>query len=319
MAKLFLDKQEQGIVVFKTWQSLGYGKRLFLSFSLITAGLFLQLYFRTFLPGIVLVFLGNIFLLPSGYNQGVKIGRYNPKKNWEEVGEHKLREFLILDRKIKKWDISSLDITNVLGFFTFLLVIAVLGYFFWQSLVENNKSLQIIIANGVVLLFPYWLTGVRSIFTLPNVVKKTRLILKLLSKREFQARLKRHDVDYYFLLGGNKKVKLPSDVKFRVNIENRHKDFLGLYGQVVMNNVQSTPYPYFYVVLVARCDFGLKNVYKKYVPDSMFVKKFKVQKDVEVLVIRQNTRIRKGFYTRDDQVSNIFSEGLRLAEEAAVK
>jgi len=319
MAKLFLDKEEQGIVVFKIWQSLTYKKRLFLSFSLIIAGLFLQLYFKTFLPGIVLVFLGNIFLLPSGYNQGVKIGRYNPKSKWEEVGEHKLREFLILDKKIKKWDISSLDITNVLGFFVFLLVIAVLGYFFWQSLLENNKSLQIIIANGIVLLLPYWLTGVRSIFTLPNVVKKTRLILRLLSKKELETRLKRHEVDYYLLLGGNEKIKLPSDVKFRVNIENRHKDFLGLYGQVVMNNVQSTPYPYFYVVLVARRDFGLKNVFDKYVPDSRFVKEFKVQTDVEVLVIRQNTKIGRGYYTKDDQVSNIFSEGLQLAEEAAVK
>lgn len=319
MAKLFLDKEEQGIVVFKTWQSLEYKKRIFLSFGLIIAGLFLQLYFKMFLPGIVLVFLGNIFLLPSGYNQGVKIGKYDPKNKWEEVGGQKLREFLILDKKIKKWDISSLDITNVLGFFTFLLLIAVLGFLFWKSLVENNKSLQIIIANGVVLLFPYWLTGVRSIFTIPNVVKKTRLILGLLSKKELETRLNRHDVDYFLLLGGDEKVKLPSDVKFRVSIENHHKDFLGLYGQVVMNTVQSTPYPYFYVVLVARRDFGLKNVYKKYVPGRDFIKEFKVQTDVEVLVIRQNTKIGRGYYTKDDQVTNIFSEGLQLAEEAAVK
>ncbi len=319
MAKLFLDKEEQGIVVFKIWQSLEYKKRIFLSFSLIIAGLFLQLYFKTFFPGIVLVFLGNIFLLPSGYNQGVKIGKFDPNTKWEEVGEQKLREFLILDRKIKKWDISSLDVTNVLGFFTFLILIAALGFLFWQSLIDNNKSLQIIIANGAVLLFPYWLTGVRSIFTIPNVVKKARLIFGLLSKKELETRLKRHDVDYFLLLGGDEKVKLPSDVKFRVSIENRHKDFLGLYGQVVMNTVQSTPYPYFYVVLVARRDFGLKNVYKKYSPGRNFIKEFKVQTDVEVLVIRQNTKIGRGYYTKDDQVSNIFSEGLQLAEEAAVK
>ena len=319
MVKLFLDKEEQGIVVFKIWQSLEYKKRIFLSFSLILAGLFLQFYFKTFFPGIVLVFLGNLFLLPSGHDQRVKIGKFDPKTKWEEVGEQKLREFLILDKKIKKWDISSLDVTNILGFFAFLLLIAVLGFLFWQSLIDNNKSLQIIIADGAVLLFPYWLTGVRSIFTIPNVVKKTRLILRLLSKKELETRLKRHEVDYFLLLGGDEKIKLPSDVKFRVSIENHHKDFLGLYGQVVMNNVQSTPYPYFYVVLVARRDFGLKNVYEKYVPGRNFIKEFKVQTDVEVLVIRQNTKIRSGYYTKDDQVSNLFSEGLQLAGEAAVK
>lgn len=319
MANIFLNSAEQGIVVFKVWQSLTYKKRILLSSALILTGLVLQILSKTLLPGVVLVFFGNLFLLPSGYDNRVKIGRYNPKAGWEEVGESKLTEFLQVDRKIRKWDRSSMDITNGLGFFTFLILVAALFILFLVSLEDNNKPLEIISVNGALLLVPFWITGVRSKFRLLKVTRKIDLILKLLSEEEVQARLKPHDADYYFLMGGEKETKVPVDVKFRVNIENRHPDFLGLYGQIVLNNVQNTSYPYFYVVIVARRNFGLDRVYKNYVPDKTMVKEYKIQSDVEVLVIRQKTTKAKGYYTKDKQVLNIFSEGLRLAEQAAVK
>ncbi|MCK5058275.1 MAG: hypothetical protein KAT34_16600, partial [Candidatus Aminicenantes bacterium] len=317
MANIFLNSAEQGIVVFKVWQSLTYKKRILLSSALILTGLVLQILSKTLLPGVVLVFFGNLFLLPSGYDNRVKIGRYNPKAGWEEVGESKLTEFLQVDRKIRKWDRSSMDITNGLGFFTFLILVAALFILFLVSLEDNNKPLEIISVNGALLLVPFWITGVRSKFRLLKVTRKIDLILKLLSEEEVQARLKPHDADYYFLMGGEKETKVPVDVKFRVNIENRHPDFLGLYGQIVLNNVQNTSYPYFYVVIVARRNFGLDRVYKNYVPDKTMVKEYKIQSDVEVLVIRQKTTKAKGYYTKDKQVLNIFSEGLRLAEQAA--
>ncbi len=319
MANIFLNSAEQGIVVFKVWQSLTYKKRILLSSALILTGLVLQILSKTLLPGVVLVFFGNLFLLPSGYDNRVKIGRYNPKAGWEEVGESKLTEFLQVDRKIRKWDRSSMDITNGLGFFTFLILVAALFILFLVSLEDNNKPLEIISVNGALLLVPFWITGVRSKFRLLKVTRKIDLILKLLSEEEVQARLKPHDADYYFLMGGEKETKVPVDVKFRVNIENRHPDFLGLYGQIVLNNVQNTSYPYFYVVIVARRNFGLDRVYKNYVPDKTMVKEYKIQSDVEVLVIRQKTTKAKGYYTKDKQVLNIFSEGLRLAEQAAIK
>jgi hypothetical protein len=228
MANIFLNSAEQGIVVFKVWQSLAYKKRILLSSALILTGLVLQILSKTLLPGIVLVFFGNLFLLPSGYDNRVKIGRYNPKAGWEEVGESKLTEFLQVDRKIRKWDRSSMDITNGLGFFTFLILVASLFILFLVSLEDNNKPLEIISVNGALLLVPFWITGVRSKFRLLKVTRKIDLILKLLSEEEVQARLKPHDADYYFLMGGEKETKVPVDVKFRVNIENRHPDFLGL-------------------------------------------------------------------------------------------
>lgn len=319
MANIFLNTAEQGIVVFKIWKSLAYKKRILLSSVLIAAGLVIQILSQKLLPGVAFVFLGNLFLLPSGYDNRVKIGLYNPKALWEEVGESKLREFLQVDKKIKKWDRSSMDITNGLGFFTFLILTAVLVVLFVVSQEDNNKPLEILSVNGALLLIPFWVTGVRSKFRLLKVTRKIDLILKLLSEEDVQVKLKPHDLDYYFLMGGEKEAKAPVDVKFRVNIENRRPDFLGLYGQIVLNYVQNTSYPYFYVVLVAKQNFGLDRVYKNYVPDKTMVKEYKIQGDVEVLVIRQKTSKGGGYYTKDKHVLNIFSEGLRLAEQAAVK
>ena len=319
MAKVFLDSAEQGIVVFKIWQSLAYKKRILLSSILIIIGLLLQLFSKMLFPGVVLVFLGNLFLLPSGYDNRIKIGRYNPKAGWENVAKSKLEEFLLLDKKIRKWDRSSMDITNVLGFFTFLILTGVLVILFLISLEESNKALEILSINGAVLLIPFWVTGVRSKYRILKVIQKIKLILKLLGKEELQAKLKRHDVDYFFLLGGKKEAKVPVDVKFRVDIENRHKDFLGLYGQIVLNSVQNTTYPYFYMVLVAKLKFGLDGIYKSYIPGPSIVKQYKIQSDVEVLVIRQKTTRKSGYHTKDKQVYNIFTEGLQLAEKAAVK
>lgn len=320
MGKIFLDSQEQGIVVFKIWQSLPYAKRILLSAGLIIAGLAWQFLLPALLPGIILVAAGNLFILPSGYDNRVKIGTYRPKAEWKETGSHKLEEFLLMEKKVKKWDVSLIDISNGLGFFSLLVLLAVLGYFLFTAIDDNNMILQILAANGAVLLIPFWLFGIRSKFKVPGVARKIRLIQELLDRPDIKTGLEGHDVDYFFLLGRSKDKELPLDVKFRVQVAGRHEDFLGLYGQIVMNHVQSTPYPYFYMVLVAKKGFGLDEVFRGYLHDpKKVVKEYKVQDDVEVMVIRQNTHITSGYYTKPKQVLYIFLEGLKLAEQAAVK
>lgn len=320
MAKMFLDSAEQGIVVFKIWKSLPYKIRILLGAGLVLIGLFVQLYLQDLVPGVAVVFIGNLFLLPRGFDNRVKIGTYKPKSGWEQVAEHKLTEFLALEKKIRRWDKSAIDISNGLGFFTLLILLGVLALLFWQSQELRSKRIEILVINAAVLFIPFWFTGLRSTFTMPDVTRKIKLILKLLSQPVIKERLKPHDVDHFFLLGGKKDTRIPLDVKFRVNINDRHKDFLGLYGQIVLNHVQSTPYPYFYVVLVAKKGFGLEEVYKNYLHDPRkLVKEYKVQEDVEVLVIRQNTRMARGYYTKEKQIVAILLDGLQLAEKAAKK
>lgn len=317
MAHIFLNSSDQGIVEFKLWKSLMYKVRLLISIGFILAGLIIQYLSYNILPGAVIIFLGNILLLPSGFTNRVKLGRFDPHSDWEKAEKRKLDELLTLDRKIRKWDLSTIDASNGLGGFLFVILLVVIGYLGWNAFFESeNKTMQIITVDAAIMLLPYWVTGLRSIFTVPNLIKKIKLIDTLVSKVEPQ--LQTHEVEYFLMLKGEK-TQIPEDVKFKVNIANHHKDFLGFYGQITFNNVQGTAYPYFYVVLVARKDFGLQQVFQSYHHSGKLVTEFKKKEDVEVLVIRKNTKVgSRGYHTGNKEVQYIFLEGFKLAEKAAI-
>lgn len=317
MAALFLNPEEQGLVVFKIWKSLQYQTRLAISIPLIVAGFIIQYLLFAIFPGAILILAGNLLLLPKGITNLKNLGIFDPESNWEKVEAHKLDEYLAVDRKIRKWDFSTIDVTNALGGIIFFLLLVILLIVIISAFSNGNTIMLIVGVDAVILLLPYWLTGFRSIFTVSQMTLKVKLIKKLMAKVE--PRLQAHKVEYYFMMRGKEK-RIPMDVKFRVNIAGQHKDFLGCYGQITINGPSGgVPYPYFYVVLVAKKRFGLAKVYEAHCKDLLIKKEFKNQEDVEVLVIRQNTdTVSMGYRTTDKQVEAIFLDGLALAEHAAV-
>jgi hypothetical protein len=320
MASIFLNPDEQGLVVFKTWKSLQYQTRLAISVPIIHLGFVIQYLTFAVFPGIILILVGNLLLLPKGITNLDRLGIFDPESNWEKVEAHKLDDYLTLDRKIRKWDLSTIDASNLLGGFIFAILL--LGFIIMTlvAFFDNNQTLTIAGMDAIVLLLPFWLTGFRSIFTVSQLTMKVKLIKRLMEKAA--PRLQAHNVEYYFMMRGKDK-RIPMDVKFRVNIAGQRKDFLGFYGQITINGPSGgVPYPYFYVVLVAKKGFGLANAYEgynMYLKIKMIKKEFKNQDDVEVLVLRQNTDgVSMGYRTTDKQAETIFLEGLTLAEKVAV-
>ncbi|MDQ1350826.1 MAG: hypothetical protein QG657_1128 [Acidobacteriota bacterium] len=316
MAALFLNPEEQGLVVFKIWKSLQYQTRLAISILLILAGFVVQYLLFAIFPGAILILAGNLLLLPKGITNLDNLGIFDPESNWEKVEAQKLDEYLALDRKIRKWDFSSIDVTNALGGLIFFLLLVILIIVTISALFNDNTIMLIVGVDAMILLLPFWLSGFRSIFTVSHLTLKVKLIKRLMEK--VAPRLQAHKVDYYFMMRGKEK-RIPMDVKFRVNIAGQHKDFLGCYGQITINGPSGgVPYPYFYVVLVAKKRFGLAKVYEAHHKDLLIKKEFKNQEDVEVLVIRQNTdAVSMGYRTTDKQAEAIFVDGLALAEKIA--
>jgi len=302
--------QDRGGVVFHLFGSLPYEKRLSLSFGLIVLGLLLQLIFASLLAGICFIAAGNLLLLVRGYDNRVDRGKYDPWSEWERVETKKLDELSGLDRRIRKWDISTLDVTNLAGLIVFLVVAGLLGY----AAGTTKGLVQTLAIDGLVLLLPHWITGVRSILRKPHLTLKVQTIRNIFQR--FQGHLRDHRVTVLMLLEG-KETRIPADVKFKVEPKDRHPDFLGLYGQVVLNDVQGKSYPYFYVVLVARKDFGMRPLYQKYDPPHNITKEFKVQEEVEVMVIRQTTTRKSGYHTNRRAIRSILLEGLRLAGQVS--
>jgi len=307
------NEQDRGIVVFWVWPSLAYRVRLLAAFLLIAGGLLMQFTSRQPIPGVFLLAAGNLLLLVKGYDNRIDIKGYDAEAEWERVEPERLTELKELDAKIRRWDRSSLEVTNPLGLFVFIVVVAPLAAL---VIFVGTPLAWMLAVDAAVLLVPHWVTGIRSALRAPKLMVRIQTIEEVLERAG--RRLEGHTVTLLMLLSGGD-TKLPEDVKFKVDLEGHHPDFLGLYGQVVLNAVQGTSYPYFYVVLVAKKGTGLHDVHRHYHPDRKITKEFKRQGKVEVMVIRQHTTEKTGYHTKPQAAYRIFVEGLVLAAKAAVK
>ena len=302
-----LSSADRGIVVFLFWRSLSYGKRLVLGFGLILTGLVLQILTESFLAGALPILAGNLLLLVKGYNNRVDFGRYDAAAQWETAEPKKLDELLVLDKKIRKWDFSLMDVTNIAGGVLFAGVFAVLAFL----AIGTSGLARALVLDAMILLLPHWITGIRSTLVLPRLLVKVKTMRELL--QDVDRQVKGQKVDLMVLLKGEEK-RLPDDIKLRVSLTSQNKDFLGLYAQVVANEVNGTSYPYLYAVLVAKKGYGLRNAFEQYHPRPGMIKEFKDQDEVEVIVIRQETTPRSGYHTDGRTAADIFLEGLSLAQ-----
>jgi len=223
-----------------------------------------------------------------------------------------------LDKKIRRWDRSLLDVTNPLGVIAFILLLGALaaGVAFGVAVYETTPFGLIAALDAAVLFLPHWFTGVRSILRQPGLLVRIEAIESVLERAK--RRLKDHQVNLLMLLTGGD-VSIPEDVKFKVDVAGHDKDFLGLYGQVVINAVQGTSYPYFYVVLVARKGYGLREAYRAHREGPDVTKEFKYEGEVEVFILRQHTTDKSGYHTKPAVAEAIFYEGLELAEKVALR
>jgi hypothetical protein len=304
--------EDRAIVVFHVWPSLAHRTRMIVAFALIAVGLALQLGTIGLAPGIVAIALGNLLLLVRGYDNRVDIGAYDPATEWERVDITRLEGLRELHGKIRRWDVSALDVSNVLGAVLFVLSAALLGVIAWLT----SGLPRILVIDAMVLLLPHWLTGMRSVLVLPKLMVKVAMIRDLLVG--FERDLAGDRVHTLMLLKGSG-TRIPQDVKFKVDLEDRHEDLLGVYGQVVINEVQGRSYPYFYVVVVARKGLGLQDAYLGYTPPKGITTEVEEQDQVEVLIVRQTTTKKSGYHTDVHKATRILEAGLALARRHATK
>jgi len=304
-------KSEQETIVFHFFKALKYPFRLSISILLIICGLALQYYQYESFPGVILVLCGNLLLLIKGYDNRLKMDTFKPSVKWENISHQQVDNLLQMHNKILKWDRSALDITNVLGFVVFSIISIITLYLFVNGSYYLNKSYNIIAINIIVLIVPHWLTGIRKILTKPALIMKINFFKY--TEKYFANELKNLDFNYLVQLYSDKKKQvLPENIKIKISSAHAPDDFLGLYGQININDVNGKKYPYFYVVLIAKPELGLKNKTKTYNPPKGIIKEYSVQKEVDVLVIRQHTTYTSGYYTNKQMIQKIFHEGLQL-------
>jgi len=294
-------------VVFWLWRDMAYSRRMLIAFGLITLGFLLQWYSGEIFSGVIPLIAGNALLLVRGYDNRVEFAGFNPSSQWQKVERDRLLELKDFDRKIRRWDRSFIDITNGLGLTTFLLLcLALFGLYAVFDTHSSYTDLKVIPVDMAILFLPHWFTGTRRILRLPGMLVKAEVLEKVLDEVKPEARGLRTEV--LMLLKGE--ARLPEDIKVKIEPPDAPEEFLGLYGQVVINNVQGKSYPYFYVVLVARPGLGLKHFRARVRPPENLVAEYRRQGGVEVLVLRQQTTRRSGYHTSEETARLLLSFGL---------
>lgn len=329
-----VSDENKKMVLFLILPTLDHKMRMGISLGLILVAFFVQFQLNQTMVGVCLLACGNLLLLVKGYDNRVKFEGYHPEAEWTRVEMQTILDLKKTEQRMKKWDQDFFDISNMSGLFILCLAILFMAAVYFALLqMQGTESLQILMVDAGILLLPHWFTGLRRITNVlsSGLTMKIDEIKNILDRSNNQ--IKQHEAHYYMLLKGDS-VKIPKDVKFRVDIANAPEDFLGLYGQVVLNDVQGRKYPYFYCVLVAKKgNLNLSklkdlNTQEKKQDNEGFLNKFiniakmedkiitefKLQGDVQVLVVRQFTTKKSGYHTKPEMEDSVLRLSLTMAE-----
>ena len=115
----------------------------------------------------------------------------------------------------------------------------------------------------------------------------------------------------YLEVGESKKGSFPNDARLMVRFKDAPKDFIGLQGQISINSVKGRPYPYFYVVLIAKHSFDIMKRFGKQSFDKLVVERKKTS-EVDVIVIRQRTTKTSGYHTNTKVQDYTLETGLKV-------
>ncbi len=121
-------------------------------------------------------------------------------------------------------------------------------------------------------------------------------------------------VSPYLEIGETRDGTFPNDVKIFVTFRNAPQDFIGLQGQISINNVKNTRYPYFYCVIIARPSFSLGGKIGDSDLKNITIE-FESNEDAEVVIIRQTTTQRSGYHTNQNTQDYILANSLAIAKK----
>ncbi len=306
MSSFLLSKEQKGIVVFHIWKSLKYNTRLIISFSLIIVGFVLQLNDLVGV-GLLTVFIGNIFLLVKGYNNRIDLKSFKDGDEWVEVSKNNLEQLSKIDKKNQKWDKTRYEITNSQGCGTFVLLFISMFLFLFFDFMDDLIAGFIIVTNVAILFFPHWLSGFRDV-TMLSISSKIDVFLRSLTN--FKKQLANANITYLLKVSSTKK-KIPIDVKVKLEFKNQPENFMGMYFQISMNDVNGRKFPYFYVVLVAKEKTGLKTAVNHIPSKKHIIKEYSNESGVDIIVIRQDAdALDSGYFTDNMAIKKLVNYSL---------
>lgn len=312
-ASLAKREADTPTIEFGLVKSLGYKRRFTVVAVLVIIGFAVQVITLNAWYGVPFLLAALVLTWVRGYDS--KLDRRHARIGgaWEETDVDRIGDILTLDRKMRSWDSSLMDISNAGGALMFLLAIgAVAGSFF--LLRRDWPAIATIAAvDGALLIVPQWFNGMRYIQT------RGDLVLKASHVQDVLARIGTKDVESAELkarmhMVGREDQRSPDNFKLVASYADGPEGFYGVQAQVVINRVQGTGHPYFYACIVGKDGLGLlKRGRPASLPDNVIVET-ETKDDVDVIIIRQRTSRTSGYHTKVPTSAAILRTALRAAQ-----
>lgn len=301
---LLPDRECRHRLQFYLLPGMGYPTRLAIAGALVLTGLAIQLLWpwTDALPVLLvtapMLLAGNLFLLVRGYSLAPAIRSRSGQ--WEKTTRDRFHQVLELERKIRRWDETFVDVTCLTGAISLALLAGATLVVVWMldSSAATRPWTLVFIVDAAVLLLPHWITGTRRGWrpvALRQQIESLEVALKVIEHFSVPP----CQIQPMFELVGRAEKRTPINARVFIRFPEGPEDFLGLQLQVSVNEVQGTHYPYLYAVLIARPGFGMLDEHLKNIRRIGKTLKVESKQDdeVEVIVLRQRTTKNSGYHT----------------------
>jgi hypothetical protein len=266
--------------------------------------------FQVFLLGLGVFFLaiGNLFLLARGYD--LRPGKGGQSGEWGRTTRDRFRAVRDLERKVRAWDETLVDLTCALGIVSLAMVVGmvVLGAALLSSIPETEFWAIPFAIDAGVLILPHWITGTRRGW------RPIELKVQIDSLEMALAEIERYadppcQIQPMLEMSGSGENQVPTAARVFIRFPDGPEDFLGLQLQVAVNNVQGTKYPYLYAVIIAKKSFGLLEKHKEQIRKSAhpLTVESTSEDDADVIIVRQATTKTSGYHTKRSVITDIAS------------
>ncbi len=292
-----------------------------LGLVLVVAGLAVQIYFLhilSWLVGLAAVLFGCIKLMPrGGSNAPKRLGKRKDKIAYEfktpegpklfSMGDWAEISQLQFERMDKLFAQSARTSTGCATVFLWIFVTLMLFGWFGGSAAyefENVPSwVSFLFPNLFIFSLMFAIGGNVTTWEPPGLKRKLAVYRNIIPcLNQAQGLVVKTHAKYYEAYDGNEKI--PYDLQVKANWAGASKDFYGLQFQISENSVQSSVYPYFYAVIVAKRGYLIKQKLRGMVLPKPDVTTYSTDKDVEIVVMRQDPDARSdGYHTKPlDQI-----------------
>ena len=301
---------------FSLLKRLSYRRRLLIVALLAAAGLALQVSFLSFWAGLPFLLAAVICSWVVGFDNKLDKRGFHHDVAWETAPFDRVATILRLDRAAHRWDFSLLDISNPMGCGIFLAgLLGAILLAFLAAARAGQPAAMIVGGDMVLLILAQWFSGMRSRFRQADLVIKAEHALAVMETMRDEVE-KDGELRAQLRMGGKGEQRAPSDLKLSIHYPEAPAHFLGVQGQIVLNRVQGRPYPYFYAVVLARQGHGLFAAAKKVHLPGGVIRETKTQKDVDVVIVRQQTTKTSGYHTKPEVSCRILRTALEVARRA---